>query len=525
MKKSVKSLGPDPVVTREKPRETTVVKLTNDLASLGRVSASSLSSFLDECCAQRERLLRLWQIAAEVGIGVINRELVEDAIWEGNLIILAVFHEILTSKADLDDLARLQGDSVQFVLDLIQDAIRTHQDFFHILVGGAPRLRGTRKAVLNKIRSRGLLGNFNRPSAPLDARRLLIKLSITSDLLPSALIISGITERSKDPVFGGSFGDVYRAQHRGRPVAVKRLRFFEADGAEQSQTRKEFFREALIWKNVDHEYILPFLGVDPETFPGFLCMVSPWMTRGTIVNKRSGGPPMHAVPRLVYEIAKGLQYLHSQDIVHGDLKAANILIDDDNHVRLADFGMTRFPHTENASSDRGGSTRWTAPELLHPPSCGLYVYERTPASDIYSFGCVLLELYTEQPPFFDIRADAAVMLKVIQGERPTCPTFMHEWARALATECWSHIPINRPGTGAIIEAAVQVIRDQRHIQSSESSVPLTLPTLISSHGQPILVPAPWRKPGSDGVRPGRGKILPLHKGSSINKSNPFSSLF
>jgi hypothetical protein len=54
-------------------------------------------------------------------MGAINRKLVEDAIWEGNLIILAVFHEILTSKADLEAVATLQGGSAQFVLDLIQD--------------------------------------------------------------------------------------------------------------------------------------------------------------------------------------------------------------------------------------------------------------------------------------------------------------------------------------------------------------------------------------------------------------------
>ncbi|KAJ7226765.1 kinase-like domain-containing protein [Mycena pura] len=220
---------------------------------------------------------------------------------------------------------------------------------------------------------------------------------------------------------------------------------------------QDFFREALLWKNLDHEYVLPFLGVDSETFPGFLCMVSPWMAKGPIVSKRTGGPDINTIPRLVYEIAKGLQYLHSQDIVHGDLRAANILIDNDNHVRLADFGLARFSHTENASTNRGGSARWMAPELLHPPSCGLDVFERTPASDIYSFGCVMLELYTEQPPFSEVSAEATVLLHAIAGGRPKCPDFMHEWARGLVLECWSHIPMNRPGTGVIIEAAVQAM--------------------------------------------------------------------
>jgi hypothetical protein len=52
---------------------------------------------------------------------------------------------------------------------------------------------------------------------------------------------------------------------------------------------QKFCKEALIWKNLDHDYILPFIGVDSETFPGFLCMVSPWMSKGALVNK-NGGP-------------------------------------------------------------------------------------------------------------------------------------------------------------------------------------------------------------------------------------------
>ncbi|KAJ7226783.1 kinase-like domain-containing protein, partial [Mycena pura] len=407
------------------------------------MSASTLPSILDECRAQREQLLQLLQMVSELGIGGIN--LVEDAIWEGNLILLAVFYEILTSKADLEDVATLQGDSAQFVLDLIQDAIRTHEDFLHILRGGAAHLRATRRALLNKIQGRGLLCNFNQPTSPLDARRLLIKLSTACGLIPSSLMNSGVTERSKDPVFGGNFADIISGTGGRQARRHQAATFF---GGRQTE-------EALLWKNLDHEYVLPFLGVNSETFPGFLCMVSPWMAKGPIVTKRTGGPAPNTIPRLVYEVAKGLQYLHSEDIVHGDLRAANILIDDDNHVRLADFGLARFSHTENASTNRGGSARWMAPELLHPTACGLDFFERTPASDIYSFGCVMLELYTGQPLFSEVSAEATVLLEVIAGGRPECPVIMHEWARGLVFECWSHIPMNRPGTGAIIEATVQ----------------------------------------------------------------------
>ncbi|KAJ7916171.1 kinase-like domain-containing protein, partial [Mycena leptocephala] len=216
---------------------------------------------------------------------------------------------------------------------------------------------------------------------------------------------------------------------------------------------QKFCREALIWKNLDHDYVLPFLGVDSETFPGFLCMVSPWMSRGSLVNNNVG-PCQSSIPVLIYEIAVGLQYLHSQNIVHGDLRGANILLDDQGHARLADFGLTVFADGPLAPTNRGGSARWMAPELLDPKSCGLDVFKRTFASDIYSFACVCLELYTGEPPFSKIFSDGAVLLKVINGDRPECPSIVPVWCQQLIAKCWSHSPFKRPGTGTIIESIV-----------------------------------------------------------------------
>lgn len=120
----------------------------------------------------------------------------------------------------------------------------------------------------------------------------------------------------------------------------------------------------------------------------------------------------------MYEIAMGLQYLHSQNIIHGDLRGvrrsicnmyssdltpsnlkANILLDDQGHVRLADFGLTVFADGPLAPTTRGGSTRWMAPELLDPNSCGLELFQRTFASDIYAFACVCLEVHLSSSNF------------------------------------------------------------------------------------------------------------------------------
>jgi serine/threonine-protein kinase TNNI3K len=107
---------------------------------------------------------------------------------------------------------------------------------------------------------------------------------------------------------------------------------------------QKFFHEALVWRNLKHPFILPFIGIDCETFLSSLCMVSPWMEGGTVlkylndhgkacIDKLVGFPvQFRGCHTLNFEfqllqIAQGLEYLHSQSIVHGDLRGVSCGID------------------------------------------------------------------------------------------------------------------------------------------------------------------------------------------------------
>ncbi|KAJ7776684.1 kinase-like domain-containing protein [Mycena olivaceomarginata] len=162
-------------------------------------------------------------------------------------------------------------------------------------------------------------------------------------------------------------------------------------------------------------------------------MVSPWMEHGTVLNylKEYGHTN---VDKLLYEIAQGLQYLHFRGIVHGDLRGANILINEGWSACLADFGLSIFSGaTASMSTNRGGSLYWMAPELLDPDQFGLK-FARTPASDVYAFGCVCFELYTGRPPLSNLPEPGA-MMKVIDGERQTQPS----GSPAMSDILWQHI--------------------------------------------------------------------------------------
>ncbi|KAJ7721125.1 kinase-like domain-containing protein [Mycena metata] len=253
----------------------------------------------------------------------------------------------------------LEGDSAQRFMDAVQDAL----DKGFLMV----------------------------PEQSSKARRIIRKLSESCDKLPTSLFITGVAGREEHPTFSGGFGDIYRASYNGQVVALKHMRHF-LRGAELCRIRLKFCREALLWKDLHHPHILTFIGIDRESFPSSLCMVSPWMEHGTVLNYLNAHGRAN-IGKLLFEVAQGLEYLHSNDIVHGDLRGANILINQDWSACLADFGLSGFSDAtaNQTSSKRAGSIYWMAPQLLAPEQFKTR-FTRTPASDVYAFACVCLEV-------------------------------------------------------------------------------------------------------------------------------------
>ncbi|CAE6434342.1 unnamed protein product [Rhizoctonia solani] len=168
-------------------------------------------------------------------------------------------------------------------------------------------------------------------------------------------------------VSGGGFGDIWMGQlQNGGKVAIKAWRT-NALGNCDYKTLKRSGRELYCWSRMDHPNIHRLQGVIMLRGQ-YLGMVSEWMDNGNLHEYIRKHPDADRF-KLCVDIASGLEYMHSTNTVHGDLKAANVLVSSDGVAKLSDFDfsvmseMTSLGFSES-SNLRTGSLRWMAPELL-----------------------------------------------------------------------------------------------------------------------------------------------------------------
>ncbi|KAF9789172.1 kinase-like domain-containing protein, partial [Thelephora terrestris] len=150
--------------------------------------------------------------------------------------------------------------------------------------------------------------------------------------LPSSYQISGRLSLSSSPPIFGAFCNVHTGFLGPEEVGIKRFRVTAA--GDPAPVEQALCEEAVVWKHLSHPNIVPFKGV---TFRP-LQLVSEWMPCGEIKEYIKENPQANLLS-LLLGIAKGLNYLHSRNIIHGDLKGANIVVDTTGNAQILDFSL------------------------------------------------------------------------------------------------------------------------------------------------------------------------------------------
>lgn len=196
-------------------------------------------------------------------------------------------------------------------------------------------------------------------------------------------------------------------------------------------------RQLIRLSTFKHPNVLRLLGI--VEFCGQIGIVYAWAGNGSLPAYLEQNPDVNRC-RMSKGICTGLRYLHWENMVHGDLKGLNILIDKKGTPKLANFGNTVLPKLTGTTTMRL-SPRWAAPELMEGHGA------KTFAADVYSLGMTILETITGKVPYFD-KTELELEEKRGLPLRPedSIPSNSEDGNKLwdLLMCCWVYDPENRP---------------------------------------------------------------------------------
>ncbi|KAF8330526.1 kinase-like domain-containing protein [Amanita rubescens] len=277
--------------------------------------------------------------------------------------------------------------------------------------------------------------------------------------MPRSLLLPEVMMKTDSQEIGrGGFAFVLKGEMQGRPVALKVLHRVRHKDV-RTHLQLDFCREAFIWRTLSHEHVLALLGIHENPLGRFL--VSPYMENGTLSSWRKKKTFSSVeVQQRILEAAKGIRYIHSENMVHGDIRGDNVLLDSHFRVKIADFGLARH-NDATATQSWALSYNFAAPELFgdydsddisSESDRDVQLMKRTFKTDIYAFACLYYEIHFDSIPFKN-NSHPQIIKMVTSGQRP--PLFpkpeLNAVAWKLIRRCWRREPARRPSMEDVVD--------------------------------------------------------------------------
>ena len=239
----------------------------------------------------------------------------------------------------------------------------------------------------------------------------------------------------------GGFGAVFEAKWQKKRVAVKVC---------PGNLVENLSREIEVLTSLPpHPNVLTFFGIALGSDGISTLIITELAPNGSLhdyLHSKKEKPSPDQSIGWVQQIANGMQHLHSNNIVHRDLKSGNILLASGLLAKVCDFGTARTL-AKTTKTTQKGTYRWMAPEIVEGVEANI-----NKMCDVFSYGMVLYEIFAQKVPYDDIPTDPLVGLAVIQGKRPPVPATLPSFLRPLLEACWRKDPNQRPQFEAIIVA-------------------------------------------------------------------------
>lgn len=246
----------------------------------------------------------------------------------------------------------------------------------------------------------------------------------------------------------GMYGQVFLAKHKeeNRNYAIKRINFKDID----EKDRKNLENEVLLLKELKHPNIVSYKDsfLDKENFYNIVMI---YCDGGDIYSKIKNAKNKHFsesdILDWLVQLCLALSYIHDKKILHRDLKPQNIFIQNENKIRIGDFGIAKiFNQTKEMAGSMIGTPLYMSPEQYNGKKYGF-------KSDIWSLGCCLFEMCNLNHAF-EGNSWNAVVVKVLKGQHPPLNSMYSKEMKNLVDQMLSLNPKNRPTVASILERPV-----------------------------------------------------------------------
>ncbi|XP_024523510.1 serine/threonine-protein kinase HT1-like [Selaginella moellendorffii] len=284
---------------------------------------------------------------------------------------------------------------------------------------------------------------MNQEPGSLTTETERAKEILCSMLLGNKSVINHKELKLRTHLGQGAYGTVYEAIWLGHKFAVKVF----------AQGDTSFAKELAVLGAHKHPNVLHIAGhsFDGEKRQYSLVMEKMDMDLANYLLKKNS-LSLLSIVAVMLQVATGMAWLHSKNVIHRDLKPQNILVGEEDNdlvsIRIADFGVSRPDFISSLISEatpKQGTRNFMAPEV--------WTSERyTKKADVYSYGMLSYQLVTGNIPF-KVGMD---MEQVLRGKRPEIPATCPEFLSQLMRECWNHDAKERPSFSDICERLKQL---------------------------------------------------------------------
>lgn len=256
----------------------------------------------------------------------------------------------------------------------------------------------------------------------------------------------------------GAFGKVFVIVPKNQPDVKLVAKISKFSSKTNEKQKLNIKREITALSQLNHPYIVKFIGYSPYDFNHnmFPVIVTEYVPNGSLANiiklERENRQPesWNDTKKLIniFGIASVMSYLHSNNLIHRDLKPDNVLEDDFLFPKIADFGLSKIIHTNTESitldsiPDLKGTAPYIAPEVL-------VVCEYSKPCDVYSFAITCYEILTYEKPFL-LDNSYKILNMAKEGYRPKFNKKVKKCYRKLVESCWAEDPSKRPTFDEIV---------------------------------------------------------------------------